>query len=212
WVGRRRAPRAPRSLDHVRDDGLEQRLLSMLARVPVARTRYPRSVRALVLSLFLTVTASAAQWPADYDAALAKARAEKRVLLVYFRSSCGICNKPTDSALKEAETHEPITAMYESFVRVRVNDGAVVGELAKLIAQDPPAPSLLFVDPGGTIARVFRKVDNANTYLSALTVAAENTQNIVNIAALRGAGKRAEADHLHGVVLLHLNALPEARD
>jgi len=73
----------------------------------------------------LAVTGSAAEWPADYDAALGKAHAENRVLLIYFRS-CGVCNRPTDGALKEAEKHEPITAMYESFVRMRVNDGAVV--------------------------------------------------------------------------------------
>ena len=171
-----------------------------------------RQAAVLLLSLFLTVTVSAAEWPADYDAALARAKAEHKVLLVHFRSSCGVCNKSTDRALKEAEKHEPIIAMYDSFVRVRVNDGAVVGSIAKLIAQDPPAPSMLFLDPNGTIITVFRKVDNPNAYLTALTTASENTQNIVQIGALRAAGKRADADHLHGVVLLQFEMVSAARD
>jgi len=166
---------------------------------------------AVLLSLFLAFTLSADEWPEGYDAALARAKAEKKVLLVHFRSSCGICNRSTDRALIDAEKLGPITAMYDSFVRVRVNDGAIVGAIEGLVAQDPPAPSILVVDPSGKVVVVFKRVD-PNAYLAILTSAAAETSNIVQLSELRAAGRRADAEHLLGVVLLHFNSLPEARD
>jgi hypothetical protein len=108
-----------------------------------------------------------------YGAALARAKSEKKVLLVHVRSSCGICNRSMEKALAEAETHAPITALYESFVRVRVNEGVFAAA---------PSPSMLIVDPGGTIVLSFRRVDDANQYLHLLTGAVAQTPNIVQLS------------------------------
>ena len=167
---------------------------------------------AVLLSLFFTVIASAAQWPEGYDAALQRASAEQKVLLVHFRSSCGICNRSADRALNDAEKHAPITASYEPFVRVRVKDGAVVGAMEGLIAQNPPSPAILVVDPSGTVIVPFQRLDNENDYLGFLTAAASSSKNILQAAALRTAGRIADADHLTAVVLLSFGRLPQARD
>jgi len=167
---------------------------------------------AFLLSLFLSITASAAQWPEGYDAALQRAKAENRVLLVHFRSSCGMCNRSTDRALADAEKHAPITAFYDSFVRVRVTDGAIVGAMEGLVAQNPPAPSILIIDPSGTIVVPFRSVDRENDYLTFLNAAASMSRDIVEMSAVRAAGHRADADHLLAVILLGFTQLPAARD
>jgi len=175
-----------------------------------------RSMRArpaaVLLSLFLAITASAADWPRGYDSALQRAKAEKKVILLHFRSACGICNRSVDKALIEAESHAPVTAFYDSFVRVRVNDGAIAGALEGLVAQDPPAPSMLIVDPNGLIVVPFQKVDNANEYLAFLNTAATAAPDILLASNLRASGKVADADHLLGAVLLRFNRFPEARD
>jgi len=167
---------------------------------------------AVLLSLFFAVVASAAQWPEGYDAALQQAKAENKVVLVHFRSSCGVCNRSTDRALVDAEKHAPITAFYESFVRVRVNDGAIVGAIEKLVAQNPPSPAILVVDPSGTIVVPFQRVDSENDYLAFLTAAASSWRDIVRASAMRAAGHVADADHLLAAVLLNFNRLPLARD
>ena len=167
---------------------------------------------AFLLSLLLASTALAVDWPTDYGAALERAKSEKKVVLVHFRSSCGICNRTFDQSLKEAEKHPPITALYDSFVRVRVNDGAVVGAVEPLINQDPPAPSVLIVDPSGWIVVAFRKLHDPNQYLGALNTALAQAPLIVQIGALRSASHTAEADHLQGHVVLGFNQPAVARD
>jgi Ca-activated chloride channel family protein len=164
-----------------------------------------------VLSIAIASIAFAADWPTDYDAALQQAKDTKRPLLVHFRSSCGICNKPTDKALRDAEKHEPIVKLYESFVRVRVNDGAVVGEVGKLIEQNPPSASLLIVDPNGRLIFAVKSIE-PNAYLGLLKQASDDGPTIVQAAALRASGRAGDADHLLGGLYLRFGQASLARD
>jgi len=162
------------------------------------------SRRLVAAVLFFIATSAHAQWLA-LDDALAKARAERKPLLVFLRANCKSCNKNADDFVASAEKHEAIVNAYGPFVRARAEADA------SLLAQKPPAPALLIVEPGGTYVVAWKDWFNLNTYLNFLRLARDETEHITAASALR-ATDAGEGDILLGNAAVHTFMFERGRD
>lgn len=157
-----------------------------------------RACEVLITLLLLAAAAHAQTWSSDFDAALARARSERKLILLHLRADCGRCNEGSDAFLRESATHEVFPAAYQSFVLVRAEVRDAKGELAKIVARKPKPPVILVVDPAGEILQEWRKYDDRAfaPYAMMLLLLKRHTPLLVKSANLRLAGQSADADFL----------------
>jgi VWFA-related protein len=162
-------------------------------------------MRWLFAAFFFVAAGSAhAQWLA-LDDALAKARAERKPVLVFLRANCTSCNKNADNFIESAETHEAIVRAYGPFIRARAEADR------KLLAQKAPAPSLLIVDPSGAYVVAWKDWFSLSRYLNFLRLARDEATNIVAASTLH-AKDEGEADILLAGAAIHTLMFERARD
>src|SRR5256885_1427933 len=132
-----------------------------------------------VLIFLITISARAAvEWSPDLDAALARAKSERTLVLLHLRTDCAICNRSTDRDVQYLEKFPQVVHNLGAFVlaRATVSDQPTP-TLKRILDQRPPAPALVILDGTGLLLLSWKDIDNANNTASFLTT-------------LRGTGKR----------------------
>src|SRR5687768_13765763 len=87
-------------------------------------------------------------WTDSLDVALRRAQSEKKLVLVYLRSTEDRKNLKSDENLDRAAANENVAYLMESFVLARTSvPGPLLG--------GQPAPSLIVVDPRGLRVTTF---------------------------------------------------------
>jgi VWFA-related protein len=148
-------------------------------------------------------------WMTDLDAALKKARAEKKIVIAYVRSGCGACMVKPDKALAAAETHLPILHLERSFVLVRVDTANPSGAVKALVDKDLKLPSIAALDAMGEVITVFQKITEPNLYTTWLSDLRTESPQLVRSGEMRFIDP-AEADLLLGDVQNRLGLMREA--
>lgn len=152
----------------------------------------------IALALFATNARAALIWTNNLDAAIRRARDEKKVVLVVIRS------RATNRMLAEAEKHEALVHSLEAFVLALV-DARALGR------RRISAPGgVVFLDPAGEIVAAPKYLPTVN-YLGGLLIEVrERVPAIVQASESRLAGRIAEADLILGNVDLELDRTKEA--
>ena len=161
----------------------------------------------LIVSTLLGA-ATAAHAEGDFAAALARARGEQKLVLLYLRAGCARCNGGADAFLNEANAHDLFAHLYQSFVMVRADTAP-----PPIIDQHPRMPAVLAVDPSGKIVLQWQRFDEAHLARFAATLIAlrRETPAFVEAANLRLAGRAPDADFLMARALINLVMPNEAR-
>lgn len=146
-------------------------------------------------------------WAGDLDAALKRARDEKKIVIAWLRSGCGACMVKPDRLLAEAETHAPIAYLYGSFVLVRAD------KPSRPQLEDLKLPVLVALDSSGEVVAKFERLSDSNAlngYATFLSDMRNLTPTVARGAEQRAAGKSAEADITLGDAQLRIGMLHEA--
>ena len=153
-----------------------------------------------VAFLFACASSARAEWTGDYAAALVRARAERKPLLVDVRKGP---DPVQDTFVALSEAQEPIARAYRSFVLARVDAIATERspEVAQFLAQNPPVPSFAVVDPGGTFVTSWIWFDNLSTHLNYVNMTRHEIPAILRAFDAREKGNAGAAD----VMLAELN-------
>lgn len=176
-------------------------------------------IRVVLLAAVLTITtiASAAEtpeipWHSVPEVALHVARAQQKVVLVYYRGDCGKCNDEMDATFQKAATDEVFTHAFDTFLPLRVTAGTTEPHpmLAELAARRE-APLVAVYDASGAQMVVLnRKLSWSAMFEELLRVRGERPR-IVRSVELRRAGQVPEADLMLGNALFNARqALPAA--
>ncbi|HVR38547.1 MAG TPA: hypothetical protein VMU84_05575, partial [Thermoanaerobaculia bacterium] len=147
-------------------------------------------IRKLVVIALLSLAAEARAalvWTTDYDAALRRARGEKKLVLVVTKN-CTRCDK----VIAAAEAHDAVLRSMEAFVLVR---GKARGAKENFQFVDPDGE--LLVDDGFG-------ADDINRFSLVLTKLRQQAPSIILAVEQRHAGQSAEANLVLGNAYLEL--------
>lgn len=166
-----------------------------------------------VLSLLIACVPALGQaaWPANYDAALSQARSERKLILVDLRPGAD----PTqDRFIELSEAEPPIVRAYRSFILVRIEASAVdrPPSVTRLLAQRPPVPSFVVVDPAGTYVTSWAWFDDLSTHLNYLNLSRGEIKAMLEAYDVRESGAPADADVLLAAINLRITHVFRARD
>jgi VWFA-related protein len=154
--------------------------------------------------LFFAAASANAQW-LTFDDALVKARAEGKPLIVYLSGACRSCNRGPDAFLDAAEKHEAIGRLYAPFVRARASVDSKAGSvLRQLLAEKAPIPSILVLEPGGTLVAVWKYWDDLDIYANFLRLLRDEVPVMRQASARHDGGDQGEADLMIADVATHL--------
>ena len=164
-----------------------------------------------VVVLALLPVALRAEWSTDYAAALSRARAERRMILVDLRKGP---DPVQDRFIALSEAEPPIARAYRSFILARLEAGSEARPpaVAKLLAQKPPVPSFVVVDPAGTYVTSWAWFDDLSTHLNFLNLARGEMKAMLEAFDVRESGAAAEADARLGDINLRITHVFRARD
>ena len=173
-----------------------------------------------VLASIVAVCSAAgahAQWSTDLGDALARAKAERKLVLVDIRRGP---DPAQDAFLAATETAAPLARSYASFIRARVIVPAEPGPtppapgtpLANLLDQHPPVPSFLVLDPAGYLATSWIWYANPSTHLNSMNMVRDETSGILRSFDLREKGLPGEANQLLGDINIRLRQAFYARE
>lgn len=143
-------------------------------------------------------------WSGDLDAALKRARDEKKLVIAWLRSGCGPCMVKPDKQLAEIEAHAPIAYLQSSFVLARIDKP----DQPQL--KDVKLPALVALDPSGELVAKFDALGYGNAYATFLSDMRSSTASLVHGAELRAAGNAPEADIILGDAQLRIGMFTEA--
>ncbi|MGZ4778257.1 MAG: VWA domain-containing protein [Thermoanaerobaculia bacterium] len=152
-----------------------------------------------------------AEWTRDYAAALARAKAERKIVLVDVRNASDAGH---DKFIADSEAEPPMAHAFRAFVLARVDAGAAEKppEVVRLLALGAPAPSLALVDPGGTFITAWGWFDNQSRLLNFLNMARRETAGMLDAFDVRERGAAGDADMQLADINLRLLQLNRARD
>ncbi|HEV7923486.1 MAG TPA: VWA domain-containing protein [Thermoanaerobaculia bacterium] len=147
-------------------------------------------------------------WLTDLDAALQKARAEKKLVVAYVRSGCGPCMVKPDKAMAAAETHAPILHLERNFVLVRIDIASPSAAVKALADKDLKLPVVAALDGTGEVLTLFPKISEPNLYTTWLSDLRTETKQLVR-SGERRVTDPAEADLILGDVQMRLGLMRE---
>jgi VWFA-related protein len=176
-------------------------------------------IRAAALLTVLTVAqlASAAgppsiPWHSVPEVAMHVARAQQKMLLVYYRGACGKCNDEMDAMFVQAATDDVFMHAFDTFLPLRLTAGTSAAHpMLDELAKKREAPLIALYDASGEqLAVLHRKLSWSAKVEELLRVRAERPR-IVRSAEMRLAGNVPEADLLLGNALYNARqAMPAA--
>lgn len=163
---------------------------------------------ALLLAPVSRADDGSVSWMTDLDAALQKARAEKKLIVAYVRSGCGPCMVKPDRYMAAAETHGPILHLERNFVLVRVDIAGTSAAVKALAGKDLKVPTIAALDATGEVITVFQKLSEPNLYTTWLSDLRTETAQLVQSGEKRFTDP-AEADIILGDVQMRLGLMRE---
>jgi len=165
----------------------------------------------LALSLlFAPALHAELQW-LPLDEAVARATAEGKPILVQLRG-CDTCNRWLDKLIPEAEAHEAVGKMLDSFVLARVLPRDPSPAAIRLTQEVRPT-ELAILAPDGSYLTALRHVKATAADLATLLVDARAASaSLREAAALRAAGDTVSADLALSVSLLTMHDLRRSNE
>lgn len=163
----------------------------------------------LLLIVAVACSAGAAEtrpiaWHSVPETALAVARAQQKMLLVYYRGNCETCNEKFDAMLGKAAGDDVFMHAFDAYLPLRVtaeSDQAqhpLIQDLARLEV----APLLAVYDSGGIQLMFMDPKFPWSVVVEELLRVRSERPRIVRASQLRRAGKIPEADLMLGAALL----------
>lgn len=170
-----------------------------------------RLLVAFFVVAFVLVRPFRAEWSTDYAGALARARAGRKLVLVDLRNGPDAVQ---DRFIELCDAEPLIARAYRPFILARVDALPVERppEVAHLLAQKPPVPAFVVVDPAGTYVTSWAWFDDLSTHLNFLNLARGETKTALEAFDVRESGKAAEADVMLADVNLRITHVFRARD
>lgn len=139
--------------------------------------------------------ASTLAWSPSIDDALARAKAEKKVVLVHLRASSERANREADATLVRAEANENIALMLESFVLARTTESLPGSRIV--------APALAALDPDGRLVFTVQ-VRNEKEIGRMLGPLRDHSRELLRSWEVRSTASQAAADMILGRVIANL--------
>ncbi len=165
-----------------------------------------------IADVSLAADPPAIPWHSVPDVALHVARAQQKMVLVYYRGACEKCNDATDAMFAKGASDDVFTHALDTYLPLRLTSGTsaphpMLDELAK----KREAPLIAVYDASGVqLAVTNRKLSWSPLVEDLLRIRGER-QRIVRSVELRQAGRVPEADLLLGNALFNARqALPAA--
>jgi VWFA-related protein len=179
------------------------------------------AIRAVALASILTLAhialaddPPAIPWHSQPETALAVARGQQKMLLVYYRGSCGKCNDRMDATLEKAAGDDVFMHAFDTFLPLRVTRGLPEADHSTLRELDREAetPLLAIFDATGQLLAIMeRKLAWSALVEDLLRLRAERLR-IIRSVELRGAGSIPEADLILGTALFNARQALRAVD
>ena len=145
-------------------------------------------------------------WHSQTATALSVARAQQKMLLVYYRGVCGNqCNDATDAMFESAASDEVFTHTFDTFLPLRVIAGygtrrhPITDELAAV----GEVPLIAVYDASGAQLMVSKGKVSWSTFVEDLLRLRGERPRIVRSVELRRVGQVPEADLLLGNALFN---------
>lgn len=183
------------------------------------------AIRAVALAIVLTVTYVALSaealadeprpipWHSQTATAVSVARAQQKMLLVYYRDACGKCNERMDAMFESAASDDVFMHTFDTFLPLRVIAGfgtrhhPITDELAAV----GEVPLVAIYDASGVQLMVMKGKVSWSALVEDLLRLRGERQHIVRSAEVRRAGREPEADLILGNALFNVRrALPAA--
>lgn len=172
----------------------------------------PRLPVLLFLALLLPTAARAADdpkvaWHAAPAAAAAVARAQGKMLLVYYRGDCGRCNDAADAMLATAATDEVFIRALDAFLPLRLDASSAAHPVVDDVRKEPRKPLLAIYDSDAVQLALLDGNDLQWNKVGELLLRFRGARPFVSAAAtFRARGDRGAAAYALG------DALMAARD
>ncbi|HYH07989.1 MAG TPA: VWA domain-containing protein [Thermoanaerobaculia bacterium] len=173
--------------------------------------RTAAAVFALVLLVPVTFAQDAPSipWHTVPTVASAVARAQQKMLLVYFRDDCDTCNDDADALMRKLGTDEVLLRAFDAFLPLKITKGAVQHPIAEELSKREKVPLLAIYDASGVQLGVVDKLTTAQIGEDLLRF--RSIRDLVaEAAALRLAGQEAAADFATGNALVSIARWPGA--
>jgi VWFA-related protein len=177
------------------------------------------AIRAAALATLLTLTHVALAagppsipWHSVPAVALHVARAQQKMVLVYYRGACGKCNDEMDAMFVEAANDDVFMHAFDTYLPLRLTSGVsaphpMLDELAK----KREAPLIALYDASGVQLVVLNRKLSWSAKVEELLRVRGERPRIVRSAEMRLAGQVPDADLLLGNALYNARqALPAA--
>ncbi|MFL6244696.1 MAG: VWA domain-containing protein [Thermoanaerobaculia bacterium] len=175
-------------------------------------------IRAAAVALLIlsssVVRAAELPWHSAPDTAAAVARAQRKLLLIYYRGACDRCNDKLDATFEAAAADDVFTHALDSYVPLRVTARTAVAShplLAELVKRKAE-PLIALYDASGALLIVLEKRLSFDEMVEELLRFRGQRARIIQSVELRLAGRTADADMVLGNALLEANAALNAAD
>lgn len=141
-------------------------------------------------------------WHSVPATATAVARAQGKLLFIYYRAACQTCNAKSDAMMEALATDELFQRALESFLPLRVTDHATSHPITDEIAKLHKGPAIAIYDASGVQLAVFPRLQQGWSALAedVLRFRAVREQ-VARAVELRLAGQTAAADYVIGQAL-----------
>jgi Ca-activated chloride channel family protein len=105
---------------------------------------------ALLLPTFVRAAETASvPWHGASNAAAAVARAQQKMLLVYYRGDCGRCSAASDAMFENAASDEIFVKALDAFLPLRVDATTAAHPIVDALRKEKKAPVVAICDPAG---------------------------------------------------------------
>jgi VWFA-related protein len=163
---------------------------------------------AAVLSLLLSTPVFAQEapslpWHTVPGVASAVARAQQKMLLVYFRDDCANCNEDADALMQKLAKDEVVLRALDAFLPLKITKGAVQHPIAEELGKRDKVPLIAVYDAAGVQLGVVEKM--ATSAIGEDLLRFRSIRELVaDAVALRLAGQIAAADFATGNALVSI--------
>lgn len=178
------------------------------------------AIRAVALVSLLTVAQitpaadpPSIPWHSQTATALAVARAQQKMLLVYYRGVCDKCNDAMDAMFASAASDEVFTHTFDTYLPLRVIAGYATRRhpITDELAADGEVPLIAVYDASGAQLMIRKGKVSWSTFVEDLLRLRGERPRVVRSVEMRRAGQAPEADLLLGNALFNARqALPAA--
>ncbi|HEX2061980.1 MAG TPA: hypothetical protein VHK90_14660, partial [Thermoanaerobaculia bacterium] len=169
---------------------------------------------AAVLALFLVPSVFAQEapslpWHTVPTVASAVARAQQKMLFVYFRGACDRCNDDADALMTKLAADEVVRHAMDAFLPLKITSGAVSHPIADDLAKRDKVPLIAIYDASGAQLGVIEKLTAASVGEELLRYRSIR-ELVTGAVELRFAGQMPAADFALGNALVSIARWPAA--